>query len=145
MATKTFSIDLYGSEDLLDKFVRAGKDATVVVGRLMYFYANDVFNRSQYLVPVDTGALRSSGRVEAPVMEGFQVVVSIKYGGAAAPYALWVHEVPPPGESVSGGPSAYHLPPTQWKYLEEPLMETIDDFKIEFRQTVQRLVDGISA
>lgn len=142
MASKMFSVDLYGATDLLDKMVRMERDAPAVLGRLMYMYANDVFNRSQYLVPVDTGALRSSGRVEAPVLEGFQVVVSIKYGGAAAPYALWVHEVPPPEESVAGERSAYHLPPTQWKYLEEPLMETIEDFKVEFRRTVERLVQG---
>jgi len=140
MAKKTLSVDLYGDKDLLDRLVRMGRDATAVVGRVMFNYANDVFNRSQYLVPVDTGSLRSSGRVEAPVMEGFQVVVSIKYGGAAAPYALWVHEVPPPGEGE--GRTAYHLPPTQWKYLEQPLMETIEDFKVEFRQTVERLVEG---
>jgi hypothetical protein len=142
MAKKTMSIDLYGSEDLLEKFARMGRDSTAVVGRVLYNYANDVFNRSQYLVPVDTGALRSSGRVEAPVLEGFAVVVSIKYGGAAAPYALWVHEVPPPEEAASGERTAYHLPPTQWKYLEQPLLDTIEDFKVEFRKTVERLVEG---
>jgi hypothetical protein len=142
MAKKTLSVDLYGDKDLLDRLVRMGRDATAVVGRVMFNYANDVFNRSQYLVPVDTGSLRSSGRGESTVLECFQVVVSIKYGGAAAPYALWVHEVPPPEEAVPGARSAYHLPPTQWKYLEQPLLDTIEDFKVEFRQTVQRLVEG---
>jgi len=89
---------------------------------------------------VETGSLRSSGRGESTVLECFQVVVSIKYGGAAATYALCVHEVPPPGEG--DGRTAYHLPPTQWKYLEQPLMETIDDFRVEFRRAVERLVEG---
>jgi len=142
---KTMSVDLYGADDLLEKFARMGRDSTAVIGRLLYFYANDVFNRSQYLVPVDTGALRSSGRVEAPVLEGFAVVVSIKYGGAAAPYALWVHEVPPPEDANPGERTAYHLPPTQWKYLEQPLLETLDDFRVEFRRTVERLVEGRTA
>ena len=143
MAKKVMSVDVYGADDLLRQLVRMGQNSSAVVGRVMYAYANDVFNRSQYLVPVDTGALRSSGRVEAPVMSGREIVVSIKYGGAAAPYALYVHEVPPPGDE-GGGRTAYHLPPTQWKYLEQPLMETIDDFRSAFRQAVNRLVDGRS-
>jgi hypothetical protein len=39
-------------------------------------------------VPVRTGALRSSGRVEGPLAGD----VSLTFGGAAAPYALKVHE-----------------------------------------------------
>jgi hypothetical protein len=40
-------------------------------------------------VPVDTGALRSSGRVTGPSHNG---VVTLSFGGAAAPYALRQHE-----------------------------------------------------
>ena len=39
-------------------------------------------------VPVDTGALRSTGRVEGPTNNE----VELSFGGAAAPYALKVHE-----------------------------------------------------
>ncbi len=39
-------------------------------------------------VPVDTGALRSSGRVEGPKLNA----VTLSFGGAAAPYAIKVHE-----------------------------------------------------
>jgi hypothetical protein len=140
MAKKTIAVEMYGQKDLLHKLARMGRDSTAVVGRVMYAYANDVFNRSQYLVPVDTGALRSSGRVEEPVYSGGQVVIAIKYGGAAAPYALYVHEVPPPGDGE--GRTAYHLPPTQWKYLEQPLLETIDDFRVQFRNVVDQLAKG---
>ena len=40
-------------------------------------------------VPVDTGALRSSGQVVGPDTQG---KVEIRYGGAAAPYAVRQHE-----------------------------------------------------
>jgi hypothetical protein len=40
-------------------------------------------------VPVDTGALRASGRVSGPGGDG---VVSLTFGNAAAPYALRQHE-----------------------------------------------------
>lgn len=39
-------------------------------------------------VPVKTGALRSSGRVEGPLNDQ----VTLSFGGAAAPYALEQHE-----------------------------------------------------
>lgn len=39
-------------------------------------------------VPVDTGALRSTGRVEGPAAG----VVTLSFGGPAAPYALVQHE-----------------------------------------------------
>ena len=37
----------------------------------------------------------------------------IGFGGAAAPYAIYVHE----------NVSARHAPPTQAKFLEQPVME----------------------
>jgi hypothetical protein len=40
-------------------------------------------------VPVDTGALRASGRVSGPDSGG---TVTLSFGGAAAPYALRQHE-----------------------------------------------------
>lgn len=40
-------------------------------------------------VPVDTGALRSTGTVEGPNTVG---QVTLSFGGAAAPYALTQHE-----------------------------------------------------
>jgi hypothetical protein len=42
-------------------------------------------------VPVRTGALRSTGRVEGPTGEK-KPVVTLSFGGAAAPYALDQHE-----------------------------------------------------
>ena len=70
--------------------------------------------KSKRLVPVDTGALRASGHVQLPVIRGKKVAVVLGYGGAAAPYAVFVHEK-----------QARHNPPTQWKYLEQPLNEAI--------------------
>ena len=42
-------------------------------------------------VPVDTGTLRGSGKVEGPLSGTGDVLLS--FGGAAAPYALIQHEV----------------------------------------------------
>lgn len=43
-------------------------------------------------VPIDTGVLRASGRVDGPKMVKGQPVVTLSFGGAAAPYALIQHE-----------------------------------------------------
>ena len=52
-------------------------------------------SRPGHGVPVDTGALRASGRVTGPASSGAtgQATVELSFGGAAAPYALVQHEV----------------------------------------------------
>ncbi len=47
---------------------------------------------SQLIVPVDTGALKGSGFVELPKVRGGEILVTVGYGGPAAPYAWDVHE-----------------------------------------------------
>lgn len=75
-------------------------------------------------VPVDLGILRSSGHVASPVVLGSLVYVDLGYGGAAAPYALAVHENPRAGHtkgvSPSGRPYKHWAATGQWKYLEKP-------------------------
>ena len=44
-------------------------------------------------VPVDKGALRSSGRVEGPTGTSEKPQVELSFGGSSAPYALIQHEV----------------------------------------------------
>lgn len=92
------------------KALREGGNVGTVQALLMVAY--DIFNDSQRLCPVDTGTLRSSGNVEGPIEEDGKAVIIIGYGGAAAPYAFYVHEnldIP-------------HDPPTQAKFLEVPFL-----------------------
>ena len=68
-----------------------------------------VFDRSQELVPIDTGVLKASGYIETRVSRG-RVVGEVGYGKGGRPnYAVLVHEdlnIP-------------HAPPTQAKFLEQ--------------------------
>ena len=110
-----YSFTLEGLDDL-QKVLRNLKDQSgAVMGQALYEEANVIFANSQVLVPVDTGVLRGSGGVSAPQMGTRGYFVDIFYGGPAAPYALYVHE-------IIGN---YHNPPTQAKYLERPLMDRI--------------------
>lgn len=72
-----------------------------------------IYEPSQALVPVETGALRDSGRIRATTAQSRGVSLKISYGGSEAPYAVIIHEdlrlKHPNGGSA--------------KYLERPLMQ----------------------
>lgn len=74
--------------------------------------ANQAFKISQVLVPVETGALKASGRVDSKRVGAYTYRSSILYGGASYPrfvdYAVYVHEIL----------DHKHAPPTQAKFVE---------------------------
>jgi hypothetical protein len=129
---KDYRLEVEGMSDLLEMLVKGGRNAVELSGRYLYSHAVKVFERSQYEVPVDTGALRSSGYITQPYVFGNQVAISIVYGQAAAPYALWVHEMM----------ESYHEPPTKAKFLEDPLTNSLEDFRRGFRQVLEDAVSG---
>ena len=57
--------------------------------------------------------------------------VDIFYGGPAAPYALYVHE-------IIGN---YHNPPTQAKYLEQPLMESMNGLQERIKGRIIDIIE----
>ena len=103
------SVKLTGDRRLRANLRRLGKRAPRVLGKALFAEGEAIMATSKRLVPVDTGALRSSGNVQLPRREAQGVAVTLSYGGAAAPYAVFVHEI-----------QATHRPPTQWKYLSTP-------------------------
>jgi hypothetical protein len=62
------------------------------VGAAIYQEAQIEMTESKRRCPVDTGALRASGRVAQPVRRGRNISVTLSYGGSSAPYAIYVHE-----------------------------------------------------
>ena len=115
MAKSSFTLDLFGDEELVNALKAGKEDTPQAIAQAIYEEANVIFAKSQVLVPVDTGVLRGSGGVSAPQMGSQGYFVDIFYGGPAASYALYVHE-------IIGN---YHNPPTQAKYLEQPVMEAM--------------------
>ena len=80
-----------------------GERVAASLGKELYREATGIMESSRGLVPVDTGALRSSGYVKPPEQEGNRITVYLGYGGPAAQinpksgqstdgYALYVHE-----------------------------------------------------
>jgi len=78
----------------------------------LYRRAEAISEKSDPLVPVDLGTLKGSRFVDRPQHTGTTASVRLGYGGAAAPYALFVHE----------DMSAHHEV-GQAKYLEQPFLE----------------------
>jgi len=124
MAKASFKLDLFGDKELVNALKAGKEDTPQAIAQAIYEEANVIFAKSQVLVPVDTGVLRGSGGVSAPQMGSQGYFVDIFYGGPAASYALLVHE-------IIGN---YHNPPTQAKYLEQPVMEAMS--------TIQQNIKG---
>lgn len=81
-------------------------------------------SKSEY-VPVDTGALKGSGTTTQPKISPDGITIEVGYGGAAAPYALRVHEAP---DTIQSGPRKGEV----WgqgrnKYLTKPLYAMASD------------------
>lgn len=119
---------LLGLAKLKATLLNWGNKATPALASALYEEGEKIKTKSLKLVPVDTGALRSTALVSPPFIEGGKVSVAISYGGPAkqsggkkkgkkkAPaevgYAIKVHE----------DLTAYHKV-GQAKYLEVPLKE----------------------
>jgi len=131
MAKSSFRLDLFGDKELANA-LQAGKEQTPrAIAQAIYEEANVIFARSQVLVPVDTGILRGSGGVSSPQQGDKGYFVDIYYGGPAAPYALYVHE-------IIGN---YHNPPTQAKYLEQPVMEAMSTIQENIKGRIIDIIE----
>lgn len=109
---------------------RMGKRSGPAVIRFLTKEANIIITISKRNhVPVDLGTLRSSGFVHSVKRKGPAYEVTMGFGGAAAAYAMAIHEVhseydPPTwkGVDVKFKPSGRGR-----KYLEKPLRERSGD------------------
>lgn len=72
-----------------------------------------IFDRSQELVPVDTGKLKQSGYIAVRSFRG-RIQGEVGYAKGGVPfYAVIVHE----------DPNFKHKPPTQYKFLQKAVEE----------------------
>lgn len=105
------TVELKGVRELirrLDSTPAAVRDAC---GKGLYRFGEKIMSESKdRYVPVDTGTLKRSGRVDRPEISGDNVSVKLSYGGAAQAYALVQHER-----------TDFHHPHGQAKYLETPV------------------------
>ena len=118
----------------LDKVTRLlqkiGEKVRDHIGTALYREAERIMTASKKQVPVDTGALRSTGHIREPEVSGNMVSVVLGYGGPAGAglkprkgkrskrvidnvgYAVYVHEKLNAKHHVGGA-----------KFLEKPMLE----------------------
>ena len=133
-------IELKGMKKLIEVTERVD-GGEQILAQAMYAEATTILNESKKIVPVATGNLRASGRVERPVTGKGRASVEITYGGAAAPYALIVHEVPP-NTGGRWGTGLTHAAGKSYKYLEMPVMAHKDKFVDGVRGRVKEMLEG---
>lgn len=104
-----FRVQLIGADKMKAALIKAATVSDKVSAQATQEIANKVYKESQTLVPVDTGQLKSSGRVQPArgpgKTGGHQVVYE-------TPYAVFVHE----------RLDQHHDAPTQAKFLEQPFL-----------------------
>lgn len=91
----------------------------IVASRVLYQFGEEVMAASKEVVPVDSGTLMSTGYVTPSEQQGDEILVTLGYGGPAAPYAGIVHENLDPHVR-------WTRPGSGPKYLENPLKERQD-------------------
>lgn len=106
-------------------FAEAGKKIEEGVASGLYTAGSTLMAMSQQIVPVETGTLKRSGRVDEPVVDADSVSVTVGYGYGSQ-YAA---KAQGDGDELTGpGYGVYvheiltnkHKPPTQAKFLETP-------------------------
>lgn len=111
-----FSMKIEGVSELQEKLRQFGGIVAQSVGKGMYREGEAIMAKSKPITPIEFGPLRASGHVELPVITQDGASVELGYGGPSAPYAVYVHE----------RTDLHHRPPTQAKFLEQPLKEAAE-------------------
>src|SRR5690349_11810946 len=127
-----FQLSIEGSLEIRKALQELGNKAPLAVAAALTDEANDLINDAKQLAPVDTGTLRNSAHVEPPVPSGTTIEVVAGFGGAAAPYALAVHENPRAGKTGGVSPSGkkykHWASVGEWKFLETPFKQRTAGF-----------------
>jgi hypothetical protein len=143
---KEFTITVTGTEQVLATLKALGEQAGPAMQAALYEEGHLLLADSQALVPVDQGTLKGSGTVQ--VEEGAnRPTVIVGYGGAAADYALSVHENPRSGKTGGVSPSGkkykHWAQVGEWKYLETPFKARVAGFDDRIAATLKdRLLKG---
>ena len=125
-----FTMKIEGILEVTKALQDLGAQAEPAMRAALLDEGNALRDEADKLVPVDTSQLINSGFTKA--VQGSTPEVDVGYGGAAAPYAVVVHENPRSGKtgglSPSGKPYKRWAKVGQWKYLEKPFKERVAGF-----------------
>lgn len=131
MSSRTFTMTVTGTEQVMATLKALGQQATQAMQAALRVEAEGLMDDSQALVPRMDGFLSGSGRIVED-LRALTPTLIVGYGGAAAPYALSVHENPRSGQTGGIGPQGQRYKKWahvgQWKYLEQPWKQRMTGF-----------------
>jgi hypothetical protein len=92
MAVREVQVTFVGMDKVIAMLELAPRETIKAVKQVIEEVSFEVLARSNDYVPVDTGALKTSGNVIRPAETKSGVEGGVGYGGAASKYAVYVHE-----------------------------------------------------
>jgi hypothetical protein len=134
---------LKGADKMSRKLKAIAKKFPSIVAQSAFVEGELIMTKSKKdHVPVDLGTLRSSGQVTLN-QEGRDIEVVMSYGGAAAPYALAIHEHPSESTPPSWKNTTVTFSPIGRgpKYLERPLMGAVPGMDRRIAERVKKRLE----
>lgn len=125
MARNKIEFDIEGIKRLSGRLDRMETAVAAAAVPALVAEGEKVMTEAKRNTPVDTGTLRSSGRVRAPEVSRNSLTVPLTFGGAAQEYAVYVHE-DLQAAHTSG----------QAKFLEDPVKRHAARFATNVRSTI---------
>ena len=154
-------VSVLGLNAVIAKFKQLEQNLPAAVAAGLYEAASNIMDKSLSLVPVDTGALRSTGHVELPKIDGGHVSVEMGYGGPAGRngQAVGAGRAPIRKDGTPGKPRtapssvgyATHVhertdvnhPVGQAKFLEVPLVEGLPNVVTTVAAVLNREIESL--
>lgn len=129
-------MDISGHQRFAHRFARAYANAGKKLRASLKYRVNKIFEQTQIFVPVDTGELKSSGKIITTQENDKTSSYIIRYGeGASKEYAFWV-EV---REYTKNNVKVKHDPPTQAWYVRDAHNMHIEKLKEDMAERVKQL------
>ena len=133
---------LKGNKKLIQNLRKMAKKSPKAAGSAIFREGEEIMaNSKDKFVPVDLGALKDSGFTNLPVIRSNGATVTIGYGGAAAAYALAIHEHPS-GHSPPSWKGSVNFRVGGPKYLELPFNEAIPGMPKRLASNIQDFLIG---
>lgn len=138
-AQQSVTWEVQGWQRLMLLLSRSRRQAALIAAQALYQEALVIFGRAQRYTPVRFGILRSSGHIKPPVIFGDHAEVLIGYGGAAAPYAYWVHERV---TNRATGKEIRHKSPTRARFLATAVEESASTLDARLSRRMRGLFEA---
>lgn len=139
-------VTITGEDKVIAQLLAWQREMPNLIAKALREEAELTMTDAKKLCPVMTGALRASGYVYVRSVVGRTVEAVAGFGGAAAPYALAVHENPRAGRTGGVSPEGRrykrYARSGQWKFLEQPMLSRAHTLAVRLKHRMLALMGG---